>query len=74
MMMVDVIKLTKEGVQDRNKFQCYHNNLSYCRFREKCSVGINTILMFVPKVFVEIKDALIDIPKHASMGINASFK
>ena len=37
-------------------------------------VGINLILMFVPKVFVEKKDAPIDIPKHASMGINADFK
>ena len=36
MMMVDVLKLTKEGFEDRNSFQCYHNNLGYCRFREKC--------------------------------------
>ena len=36
MMMVDVIKLTKEGFEERNNFQCYHNNLGYYRFREKC--------------------------------------
>ena len=36
MMMVDVKKLTKAGFEDKNNFQCHHNNLGYCRFREKC--------------------------------------
>ena len=36
MIMVDVLMHTKEGFEDINNFQCYHNNLGYCRFREKC--------------------------------------
>ena len=72
MMMVDVIKLTKEGFEERNNFHCYHNNLGYCRFREKCRY--QHYFDVCSKSICREKDAPIDIPKHASMGINADFK
>ena len=66
MMMVDVIKLTKEGFEERNNFQCYHNNLGYCRFREKCRY--QHYFDVCSKSICREKDAPIDITKHEVWG------
>ena len=34
--MIDSSKHTKTFLESRSKFQCYYNNVGYCKYREKC--------------------------------------
>ena len=35
-MMIESSQLTKTFLENQNSFQCYHNNVGYCKYKEKC--------------------------------------
>ena len=69
MMMIEYSKLTKTFLENKNSFQCYHDIVGYCKYRE------NILVKFVRKKYAEISYANSDILNHVNMEINViSFK
>ena len=36
MMMIGDTRLTRAYFENKNYFQCYHNNVGFCKFKEHC--------------------------------------
>ena len=67
-MMIDSSKHTKIFLKSRSKFQCYYNNVGYCKYRENCHYQHFTKIC--EKNYAEILFASSDIPEHVNMEQN----
>ena len=71
MMMIKDTRPTKSDSENRNYFQCYHNNIGFCKFKEHCRY--QHYKEICSKIFCKDKECKYRHPKTCKNGGECRF-